>query len=326
MTCISVVIPTAARPELLEVTLRSVARQTAVSEIAEVIVAENLGDLRSAAVCDKFPGLPIEYIVREPDWGGENCSELMLAARSEYVAFVCDDDVWFPGHLENALNALRDDPEAVAHFSAFVGAKSELDAGGYFWGAPLLWLAAGRPPALSTYRFSRPQVLALAWMFTPFQWSTLVARATAIRIAAPALTESPRGFYADRMLSVAFARLGAVLFDPAIDILYRSHAGNWQNSQDPAFLQSLLSEARDLIQDEAAGAGVDVAALWREYLRDTPDELQSEVKRWFTSQLSGQALAELGIAPFLPSDPPVPSLARRAVGRLRRAGGALLGK
>ena len=47
---VTVVVPTAARPETLEITLRSIARQTALAAIEEVVVSENLSDVRSATV------------------------------------------------------------------------------------------------------------------------------------------------------------------------------------------------------------------------------------------------------------------------------------
>jgi glycosyltransferase involved in cell wall biosynthesis len=66
MKCLSVVVPTAARPAYLRTALKSVANQTAADNILEVIVSENLSDKTSQGVCEEFPSLPIKYVFRNP--------------------------------------------------------------------------------------------------------------------------------------------------------------------------------------------------------------------------------------------------------------------
>jgi glycosyltransferase involved in cell wall biosynthesis len=328
---VSVVIPTAGRPDTLELTLRGVARQLQSALISEVIVSENLGDRRSEAVCALFPELPIVYKFRDPVFGGQMCvfdhvAALFSEASSEFVAFVCDDDVWSPGHLANAVDALDADPRAAAHFSAFYGAESELSLEAEQWGAPLIWLAAGRPERFSRYSLDLPAMLALAWVFTPFQWSTLVARSEAAVLASPLMLESPHPFYADRMLILGLSEQGPLLFDPAVDTLYRVYEGNWQASQDPRYMKSLLRECEALVARRAEIRAVDLVDLWRGYLTDLPAEVSGEVRRWVVDRFTADEIVLFEFGRLLPLGASRASTQRRVLGRLRRAFRALLGK
>jgi len=73
MKDVSVLIPTAKRPDLLHTALESVDRQTEIARIGEVVVIENGEDRGSADVCKRFPNLPIRYLYRNPTvsaWAG----------------------------------------------------------------------------------------------------------------------------------------------------------------------------------------------------------------------------------------------------------------
>ena len=328
MPRVTVIVPTAARPETLETTLRGIARQTATSQIAEVIVSENLGDERSRSVCARFPDLPITYKLREPSLGNmmQHAAKLFEEVRTEIVAFVCDDDVWAPGHLQSALDSLDRHPEAIAHFSGFIAAESEFSLQGAFWAPSLVWLVAGRPPRWSEYVMRLSQVLQLAWVITPFQWSTLVARSDAASVSASALTDSPHFFYADRLFITALAHHGVVIFDPSLDTLYRVYEGNWARGQEPELLSSLLSECEALVLEDAESAGVDVPALWRQSLSQMPSDIASDVEAHFRARFSQTELDAHRFTELLPAPLAAPSLAARLIARLKRAGGALMGK
>lgn len=324
---VTVLIPTASRPETLELTLRSVGTQTALAEIERVIVSENLGDRRSEAVCDLFPELPIDYVVQDPQLTvPSHVAWLLKQPNTEFGAFVCDDDLWSPGHVATGLDSLRRDPGAAAFFSAFVGAESELAQSGFSWGAGLLWLAANRPPRVAEYRYELPQVTALSWVFTPFQFSTLIARSSAMRAAAPAVADSSHSFYADRVLCMALAHEGSILFSPMVDAIYRSYEGNWQHTQDRAHLIDLLRMCHEEIEAQAKAEGADLPALWRAYLKDMPDEVAPEVKRWFSDRFTAEELREYDFSALLPSDPTQPSVPARVAGRFGRAFRELTGR
>jgi glycosyltransferase involved in cell wall biosynthesis len=329
MSRVSVLIPTAARPETLEVTLRAVSRQVSRDDlIAEVIVSENLSDRRSEAIVSKFPELPIKYVFREPvfDRGFDHVYRLFCEAQSEFVAFVCDDDVWSPGHLAAAVESLDRNPDVVARFSAAYQAESELAYTAHQWASPLLWLAAGRPDRFSEYVYDLAQVLALGWVLTPFHWSTLVGRREPVLAAGPPMVNTPHPYYGDRMLILALAELGPLVFDPAVDTLYRVYEGNWVAGQDPFYLKGLIAECEAMVYDRASELGIDLPDTWRGLLSDMPKGIAADVKMWLGGRFTPEEMAGYGFAPLLPSDAPRRPLPARAMNRLRNAVRVLVGK
>ena len=122
----SILITTAKRPHFLPTALESVARQTALDRIGEVIVIENGEDRRSEAICQKFPNLPIKYIYRNPP---VPLSRWMVATLSEaslpMVAMLHDDDWWLDFHLERSLRKLDQEHSLSAVYSSNFVAESE---------------------------------------------------------------------------------------------------------------------------------------------------------------------------------------------------------
>ena len=321
MTRISVVVPTADRPDLLRTTLASIARQSALALVEEVIVSENLGSLETAAVCEEFPEIPITFVMQDPPLDSfEHFARILTMARSEYVAIVCDDDWWTPGHLATAIRNLDREPSASAHVSCYVAAASEFPSTGVFWGLGAIWLAAGRPDPIEPYVLDLAQVLALAWAFTPFSFTTLVARREALPKSLQEMLQSPHTYYEDRMLFTALAKHGPIVYEPLVDTYYRAHAGGWERGKDPEFIQTLLRQCSDYVMGLARDVGVDPPALWREYLTDVPPGVLSDVSDVFRNQLGAELLAEHDLERLLtPLEvPPPPPFARRVVSGLKR--------
>jgi len=314
---VSVVIPTAARPETLEITLRSVSRQVSIELIHEVIVSENLGDRNSEKVAALFPHLPIKYKFRDPVFSGplggfDHVAALFGEASGEFVALVCDDDLWSPGHLRTAVEALDRNPTASAHVSAYLAAPSEVVPDGHLWGPGLLWLAAGCPAHFSEYVYDRAAVLALCWILTPFTWSSLVARTEAAADARSAMTGSPHPFYADRLLYPALAKHGPVVYEPAIDVIYREYAGNWMASQTPEKLRELIEGCWHLVEAEAKEAGLNLPTMWQEYLRGMPADVAPDVAWHFRDRFTPKEIEVLGFSGLLPPAPARPAWLRFA--------------
>lgn len=317
-------VPTAARPELLELTLRSVAAQTAVARIARVIVSENLGDERSRAVCAAHAELPIDYQVRDPQISPMRHARLLFElADTPFVALVNDDDLWLPGHLDTALTALESEPSAVAHFCAYVMAPSELATNVSIGPSPLaIWAAAGMPDRLRTYRLQAQVVLGLCWLWTPFTWSSLVARREPLIEAGKVLTDAS---YTDRLLFVELAAQGDSLYSPLFNTIYREHEGNWAKSQRVAHLRDVEIIAAGVVKSRADELRMDVGAFWRDILMDLPEEFAGDLAAVLGSVLSRTALEAAGIWPLLPLSAR-PTFLRRVTRRLDRAWSALMGR
>src|ERR1039457_4559572 len=127
MTPISVLLPTANRPAMLRTALRSIAAQTALSAVGEVVVIENLGNRASEKVCQEFPQLPIRYFFRDPPIppGFESARDAMRHVKSDFMAILFDDDWWMPEHLEIALESIAMRSDAVAASCAYLQVTGE---------------------------------------------------------------------------------------------------------------------------------------------------------------------------------------------------------
>ncbi|UQI49675.1 glycosyltransferase family 2 protein (plasmid) [Streptomyces sp. HU2014] len=119
---ISVIIPTADRPGPLHRALRSLARQT--FRNFEAIVVRDAGPPVRSVVDSWKPDLALTLIDIEPRQGVSHARNTGLAAaRGEYVAFLDDDDIFLPGHLEAAHHALKDGRADAVYGGALVSPR-----------------------------------------------------------------------------------------------------------------------------------------------------------------------------------------------------------
>ena len=115
---VSVILPTYNRPEGLYLALQSLTRQT--YQNFEVVVINDAGE-NVQWVVDSFKNsLKIKYIVHEQnqDLAGARNTGLKNAAGS-YIAYLDDDDIFFPNHLKEALRILTNTPYQVVYSDAF---------------------------------------------------------------------------------------------------------------------------------------------------------------------------------------------------------------
>ncbi|GEM_PF-5619491 len=115
---VSVIVPTYNRPEGLKQALESIAAQT-YPNIEAVVVNDAGQDVSN--VIDRFKKrLKIKYIVHEKnkDLAGARNSGLKNASGS-YIAYLDDDDLFFPNHIEDALRILTGSDYEVVYSDAF---------------------------------------------------------------------------------------------------------------------------------------------------------------------------------------------------------------
>lgn len=222
---VSVLLPTANRPEMLRTALRSIAQQSARGEIVEILVSENGGNRLSGQVCAEFPSLPITYLFREkPLPPIEHAYALFRAQlKGEFTAMLHDDDWWAPEHLERALQAFRANPDASVYHSSHFAVASEsspLGCSNNFF----LWFGADYPPVDSLWILDRQSVLLASLLGTGASYSSLVAKTKACaQVAEIYKTNNP--FDNDRMLTFALTAHGPLLYQPRPSIYYRHHPG-----------------------------------------------------------------------------------------------------
>lgn len=220
---LTVLIPTAARPAMLRTALASVASQSAVDQISQVIVSENGGSRESEAVCTEFPALPITYLFRSPAMSPLDHGRLLMSdgPQDELTAVLHDDDWWGPAHLANALAALETDRDASVYGSGhFVvsGESSMLNCSGNLFP----WFGANYPVFAPVWRLSRLNVLLAELLGTIAHYSTMVIRTEALR-KSTYVYELGNPFDNDRMLLFALSKSGPVLFNPTPGAFVRNH-------------------------------------------------------------------------------------------------------
>ncbi len=228
---ITILIPTAERPIMLATALRSVAEQTAVNEITEIIVSESAGDPRSRDVCRQFPSLPIQYIFREPPMRGVEHFSALKKARwaGEFTVMLHDDDWWTPDFLRKGIEALKAHPRASCFCCNSYRVPNEesivLDC-------PLndiFWFGANFPGMAHIWELNMQEVLLGCLLHTPANYSTILARAETLRNSSIVYDTGNR-FDLDRMFIFELSRHGTVLYSPIPQAFYRNHAQQDNNN------------------------------------------------------------------------------------------------
>lgn len=106
---VSAVIPTHLRAALLAEALESVFSQT--RRPTEVIVVDDAADADTEALAATFArrgSTPVRYVVNRERPGACGSRNLGAAsAQSSWIAFLDDDDIWLPGHLETSMHAVE---------------------------------------------------------------------------------------------------------------------------------------------------------------------------------------------------------------------------
>lgn len=225
MKDISILIPTCRRAHFLQAALQSVARQTALARIGEVLVMENGEDRRSEAVCQQFPNLPIKYIYRDPTiplskWTVATLSEASLPL----VAMLHDDDWWLDFHLERSLGKLDDQPNLSAVYSSFFFTESE-----NLWfrgvnGNFTAWFGNDQSINGEARVLNFKQMIITSLLQSGFHMSSLVFRRSVIKACFPAFDDGNE-FDVDRTLAVELSRQGDVLFHDTPSLVVRLHPG-----------------------------------------------------------------------------------------------------
>lgn len=104
---ISVVIPTANRPELLERAIHSVLHQT--YQPNEIIIIDDGAQRSAKETVEKVNDPRIVYMKNVPPMRGGSASRNIgiRASRGTHIAFLDDDDTWLPEKLEKQVLALE---------------------------------------------------------------------------------------------------------------------------------------------------------------------------------------------------------------------------
>ena len=115
---VSVILPTYNRPEMIRESIESVLKQE--FQDWELLVVNDGGGREVEAALSQFPDPRIRYIYAEHGGLSSALNVGQQAARGRYLAYLDDDDIFYPDHLARLVGYLERQAEcAVAYADAF---------------------------------------------------------------------------------------------------------------------------------------------------------------------------------------------------------------
>ncbi|MCB9935652.1 MAG: glycosyltransferase family 2 protein [Planctomycetes bacterium] len=121
---VSAIVPTYRRPQLLERSLGSVLRQT-YRPLELVVIDDGSGDdtpdvLESFSERARQAGVEYTWFSKQNGGPAQARNAGMERAKGELLAFLDDDDRWYPQKLETQLALMRTHPQAGVSFTRYV--------------------------------------------------------------------------------------------------------------------------------------------------------------------------------------------------------------
>jgi len=214
---------------MLDNALESVAKQTGVKHISEVVVIENLQNRKSEEICKKYKSLNIIYIFNEitiPP-GYELTIQGLNHSKEEIVAYLFDDDWWNPDHIERALNSFETCNEIIATFGSVLFTTGP-HGQGYWLNSPYSftqYFAYLGKFINNKMLFTLEDTLVASLLRTTFHLSTLVVKKAKLTEAIESIKDG-NPYDTDRLLSVELAKMGNIAVDLELSAFIRIHGKN----------------------------------------------------------------------------------------------------
>jgi glycosyltransferase involved in cell wall biosynthesis len=270
---ITILVPTAKRPELLVTALRSISEQNAVDQVAEIIVSENAGDPRSGDVCKQFPNLPIKYILRDVQ---VNLSEHFSALSKvhwagEFTVMLHDDDWWTPDYLAKSLGALQANPQASGFCCNSFYVKGETVSTLACSQIFLFWMAANYPRLAPFWELGRREVIIGCIPRVAAHYSTIMARAKAFQAAA-VIYDTENRYDTDRMLAFELSSHGTLLYSPIPHAFYRLHGTQDTHNFSRTQGQVQMIKTTEWMLERSGEDYAVLAGLYLERFRNCPED------------------------------------------------------
>jgi len=226
MDPITVLIPTANRPKMLRTALRSVAAQSALVAVAEIVVIENLGNRESESVCREFPNLPIRYIFRDPPMppGYEALRDALSRVNCQWLALLFDDDWWMERHLEHAIESLTRHSNAVASYAVCLWTTGEEGYLTDVFGSFLIWFGSLNPTKAHRWVLDLSDLLITNIISSAFHFSSMVVKTDVFKKCIACIANG-NPYDVDRLIPVELGRHGKVVCDSRPQLYVRNHGG-----------------------------------------------------------------------------------------------------
>jgi glycosyltransferase involved in cell wall biosynthesis len=123
---ISVVIPTHNRPAMLRQAIESVLASPLIASPDQIIVIDDDPGNGDTADLVRTFGATYQQVCHRNAARSRNAG--WRQARTPYIAFLDDDDLWLPGNMESQLEALRSNPKAAIAYAMAKAVTESLDA------------------------------------------------------------------------------------------------------------------------------------------------------------------------------------------------------
>lgn len=125
---VSVIVPTFNRPLYLAKALESVVRQN-YRNLQIIVVNDGGSDV--TGVVESFNDPRVEFINRRQNRGKPfSLNEALARAQGKYVAYLDDDDVYYPNHIESLVEALENDSDCSVAYSDLYKVYCRVDSDG----------------------------------------------------------------------------------------------------------------------------------------------------------------------------------------------------
>lgn len=125
---VSVIVPTCNRPSMLRECLQSIAQQTYGN--IEIVVVNDGGESVREMVSSLELGGKVQFIdheVRKGPAAARNSG--IKAAKGKYIAYLDDDDVYYPDHIEVLVHFLEIHRSHIAYSDAIKAIQCKVDGG-----------------------------------------------------------------------------------------------------------------------------------------------------------------------------------------------------
>ena len=158
---VSIIIPTYNRSHFVIQAIESVFKQTFTDY--EIIVVDDGSTDDTAAVCAEYPE-KVRYIYQMNQGRAEARNTGMRESRGQYIAFLDDDDLFLPDHLQLQFDYLQSHPDVGMVYGTFILVDEDLNP-----------LEEHPPISANTY----PEML---WKEVEMQTSTVMMRRSLIDV------------------------------------------------------------------------------------------------------------------------------------------------
>ena len=292
---LSVLLPTCRRPDMLNSALRSIAMQSALSQVSEIIVIENGLDRQSESVCDEFPLLPINYVFHSiaiaP--GRHLAKEWLRHIKEDHFAILFDDDLWTENHLKRGIQSFAFAKDVVASYGACAWIEGEDDYLKQLFGQFNMWFSTDEKPIGDRWRFQLQQMLVANLISTSCHFSALIVNRSAWAECIEELDDNP--FDTDRFIATQLCTKGSVILDRIPSVLIRQHAGQEGVRMNDDIGRMWFDRTSKILTEIAEANNIDLASAYRNLMKKKSVSVGD--LRSFGSFQSIDYLVDQGIVP-----------------------------